>query len=68
MSAVWGVAAILEKFFGSMHIVPRRNIGENGRIMIDKGRNAIFLSRSRRYNDTCKVNWLLTGGGFKDEV
>ena len=38
MSAVWGVAVILERFFENTHIVHPQNIGENGRIVIDKGR------------------------------
>lgn len=43
MTAVWGAAAILERFFGSTHIVLQQNTGENGRIVIDKDRNEIFF-------------------------
>jgi len=43
MSAVWGVAVILERFFENTHIVHPQNIGENGRIVIDKGRKEIFF-------------------------
>ena len=56
MTAVWGAAAILEKFFGSTHIVHQQNIGRNGRI---------FFLHFLHYNDTCKVNQQFTGGGFK---
>jgi hypothetical protein len=49
---------ILEKFFGNTHIVHPQNIGVNGRIVIDKGRNEIFFLRCLHYNDTCKVNRL----------
>ena len=48
-----------------MHIVHPQNIGENGRIVIDKGRNKIFFLRCLHYNDTCKVNQLFTGGECK---
>ena len=65
MIAVWGAVAILEKFFGNMHIVHPQNIGGNGRIVIDKGRNEIFFLHFLHYNDTCKVNQKFTGGGFK---
>lgn len=65
MTAVWGAAAILEKFFGNMHIVHQRNIGGNGRILIDKGRNEIFFPCPLHYNNTCKGNQLFTGGDYK---
>lgn len=65
MTAVWGVVAILEKFFGNMHIGHLQNIGGNGRIVIDKGRNEIFSLHFLHYNDTCKVNQQFTGGEFK---
>ena len=65
MTAVWGAAAILEKFFGSTPIVHPQNIGGNGRIVIDKGRNEVFFLHFLHYNDTCKVNQQFTGGGFK---
>ena len=45
-----------------MHIVPPQNIGGNGRIVIDKGRNEIFFLHCLHYNDTCKVNQLFTEG------
>ncbi len=44
-----------------MHIVHPKNIGGNGRIVIDKGRNEIFFLRILHYNDTCKVNQLFPG-------
>lgn len=65
MPAVWGAAVILEKSFGNTHTVPRQNIGKNGRILTDKGRNEIFFLRLLHYNDTCKINQLFTGGEFK---
>ena len=65
MSAVWGVAVILERFFENTHIVHPQNIGENGRIVIDKGRNEIFFLFLLHYNDTCKVNPSFTGGECK---
>ena len=43
MTAVWGAAATLAKCFGNTLIVPPQNIGGNGRIVIDKGRNEIFF-------------------------
>ena len=55
----------MEKFFGSTHIVHQQNIGGNGRIVIDKGRNEIFFLHFLHYNDTRKVNQQFTGGGFK---
>ena len=48
-----------------MHIVPPQNIGGNGRIVIDKGRNEIFFLHRLHYNDICKVNQLFTGGECK---
>ena len=48
-----------------MHIVHPQNIGGNGRIVIDKGRNEIFFQRTLHYNDTYKVNQLFTGGECK---
>lgn len=48
-----------------MHIVHPQNIGGNGRIVIDKGRNEIFFLRRLHYNDTRKVNQLFTGGKCK---
>ena len=39
MPAVWGAAAILERFFGTTRAVRLWNIGENGRIVIYRGRN-----------------------------
>ena len=65
MSAVWGVAVILERFFENTHIVHPQNIGENGRIVIDKGRKEIFFLFLLHYNDTCKVNPSFTGGECK---
>lgn len=52
----------MEKFFGNMHIVHLQNIGENGRIVIDKGRKEIFFLFLLHYNDTCKVNPSFTVG------
>ena len=40
-------------------------IGENGRIVIDKGRKEIFFLFLLHYNDTCKVNPSFTGGECK---
>ena len=65
MSAGWGVAVILERFFENTHIVHPQNIGENGRIVIDKGRKEIFFLFLLHYNDTCKVNQQFTGGERK---
>ena len=65
MSAIWGVAVILERFFENTHIVHPQNIGENGRIVIDKGRKEIFFLFLLHYNDTCKVNPSFTGGECK---
>ena len=65
MSAVWGVVVILERFFENTHIVHPQNIGENGRIVIDKGRKEIFFLFLLHYNDTCKVNPSFTGGECK---
>ena len=65
MSAVWGAAVILEKFFGNMHIVHLQNIGENGRIVVDKGRKEMFFLCFLHYNDTCKVNQSFTVGECK---
>ena len=48
-----------------MHIVHLQNIGENGRIVIDKGRKEIFFLFLLHYNDTCKVNQQFTGGERK---
>ena len=48
-----------------MHIVHPPNIGENGRIVIDKGRNELFSHALLHYNDTCKANPLFTGGECK---
>ena len=48
-----------------MHIVHPPNIGENGRIVIDKGRNELFFLRRLHYNNTCKGNPLFTGGECK---
>ena len=56
MSAVWGAAVILEKFFGNTHIVHLSNIGKNGRIMIGNGGKEIFFLCFLHYNDTCKEN------------
>ena len=63
MAVVWGAAAILERFFGSMHIARRQNIEENGRIVIDKGRNEIVFPHPWHYNDISKANQLFAGGG-----
>ncbi len=65
MSAVWGVAVILERFFENTHIVHPQNIGENGRIVIGNGRKEIFFLCLLHYNDTCKVNPSFTGGECK---
>ena len=48
-----------------MHIVHPQNIGGNGRIVIDKGRNEVFFLHFLHYNDTCKVNQLFTEGECK---
>ena len=55
MSAVWGVAVILERFFENTHIVHPQNIGENGRIVIDKGRKEIFFLFLLHYNDIVNI-------------
>ena len=65
MSAVWGVAVVLEKFFGNMHIVHLQNIEKNGRIVICNGGKEIFFLCLLHYNDTCKVNQQFTGGERK---
>ena len=65
MTAVWGVAVILEKLFVSTHIVHQQNIGENGRIVINKGINEIFFLHFLHYNDTCKVSQQFVGGECK---
>ena len=73
MSAVWGVAVILERFFENTHIVHPQNIGENGRIVIDKGRKEIFFlfllhyTEHEKFLDTVnscsgKVNMLCPDG------
>ena len=53
------------KSFGDMHIVHPQNIGGNGRIVIDMGRNEIFSYVPLHYNDTCKADRLFTGGECK---
>ena len=40
----------------------QQNNGENGRIVINKGRNEIFSLHFLHYNDTCKVNMLCPDG------
>ena len=62
MSAVWGVAVILERFFENTHIVHLENIESNGRIVIGNGRKEIFFLCLLHYNDTCKENQQFTGG------
>lgn len=49
----------------TVHMIHQQNFRENGRIVIDKGRNEIFFPRPLHYNDTCKINQLFTGGEFK---
>ena len=56
MRADWEAVVISEKCFGNMHTARHRNIGVNGRIVIHKGRNGIFILYEVHYNDTCKGN------------
>lgn len=45
--------------------VKGNDIGENGRIVIDKGRNEIFFLHRLHYNNIYEVNQLFTGGECK---
>ena len=52
---VWAAVVILEKYFGNIWDALHYNIVANGRIVIYKDRDKIFIQEILRYNDTCRA-------------
>lgn len=65
--ADWEAAVILEKSFGNICTVRPRNIGKNGRIVIHKDGNGIFIPCVLHYNDTYQTNNLFIGWRVRDD-